>query len=33
VLFRSGTYYYMIKITGITGQVFKRSGFVVLKRY
>jgi gliding motility-associated-like protein len=28
-----GTYYYLIKITGISGQVFKRSGFVVLKRY
>ena len=28
-----GTYYYMLKITGISGQVFKRSGFVVLKRY
>ncbi len=28
-----GTYYYMLKITGKSGQVFKRSGFVVLKRY
>jgi gliding motility-associated-like protein len=28
-----GTYYYMLKITGISGQVFRRSGFVVLKRY
>lgn len=28
-----GTYYYLIKITGKSGQVFKRSGFVVLKRY
>jgi hypothetical protein len=29
-----GTYYYMLKITSKTnGQVFKRSGFIVLKRY
>ncbi len=28
-----GTYYYMLKITGKSGQVLKRSGFVVLKRY
>jgi gliding motility-associated-like protein len=28
-----GTYYYLIKITGKSGQVFKRSGFIILKRY
>jgi gliding motility-associated-like protein len=29
-----GTYYYLLKVTTIkSGQVFKRSGFVVLKRY
>ncbi len=28
-----GTYYYLIKISGKSGQVFKRSGFVILKRY
>lgn len=29
-----GTYYYLLKVTSvITGQVFKKSGFVILKRY
>ncbi len=29
-----GTYYYLLKVTSkITGQVFKRSGFIMLKRY
>lgn len=30
-----GTYYYLLKITSVEvpGQVFKRSGFVILKRY
>ena len=29
-----GTYYYLIKITSLgTGQVFKKSGFIILKRY
>ncbi len=28
-----GTYYYMLKITTNKGQVFRRSGFIVLKRY
>jgi gliding motility-associated-like protein len=29
-----GTYYYLLKVTTIkSGQVFKRSGFIVLKRY
>jgi gliding motility-associated-like protein len=28
-----GTYYYMLKITTNQGQVFRRSGFIILKRY
>jgi len=29
-----GTYYYLLKITSLgNGQVFKKSGFIVLKRY
>ncbi len=29
-----GTYYYMLKITSLeTGQVYKKSGFIILKRY
>jgi hypothetical protein len=29
-----GTYYYLLKITSLgTGQVFKKSGFIILKRY
>ena len=28
-----GTYYYLLKITSNKGQVFRKSGFIVLKRY
>jgi gliding motility-associated-like protein len=28
-----GTYYYLLKVTSKDGQVFKKSGFIVLKRY
>ena len=28
-----GTYYYMLKITSNKGQVFRKSGFIILKRY
>jgi flagellar hook assembly protein FlgD len=28
-----GTYYYLLKVTSRDGQVFKKSGFIVLKRY
>jgi gliding motility-associated-like protein len=28
-----GTYYYLLKVTSKIGQVFKKSGFIVLKRY
>jgi gliding motility-associated-like protein len=28
-----GTYYYMLKITTNKGQVFRKSGFIILKRY
>jgi gliding motility-associated-like protein len=28
-----GTYYYMLKISSTSGKSFKRSGFIILKRY
>lgn len=28
-----GTYYYMMKITSTSGKIFKRKGFIILKRY
>jgi hypothetical protein len=28
-----GTYYYLLKITSKTGNVYKKSGFIILKRY